>query len=132
MPTNHYGHLYAHCVLLEHNSDVAANIYGVFLSFLDFYLFVLERENAHAQVGGEAEGEGESQADSVLSLTLGDHDVSWKQVRRLTDWATQASLMLYLSYLWLIDSKAGSLYFPLPFTHFAIYTLPTLPTSKLR
>ena len=71
--------------------------------FLNFYLFLKERERERQSmsgVGAEREGDTESEAGSRLwavstkpnaGLELTNHEImTWAEVGRLTDWATQA------------------------------------------
>ena len=63
-----------------------------------FYLFLRERQNAN---GGQAEGEGDAESEAGsrpwavstepdAGLELKNHKIlTWAEVRRLTDWATQ-------------------------------------------
>ena len=77
----------------------------VFLFFFYFLMFIFERESKHMSRGGaERAGDTESEAGSRLWLISTEPDaglelanreiMTWAEVRRLTDWATQAPLTL--------------------------------------
>ena len=51
----------------EQRCDMITFIYIYIIFFKDFFLYSREKGGDRAQVGGRAEGKGESQADSKLS-----------------------------------------------------------------
>ena len=70
--------------------------------FLCLFIFETERDRVWAGGGAEREGDTEPEAgsslwavgtepDAGLELTIHENMI-WTEVRRLTDWATQASL----------------------------------------
>ena len=86
------------------NNGMLENIFFIF-NFFNVYLFLRERERERQRAsrgGAEKEGDTESEAGSRLRAVGTERDVgleltnresmTWAEVGRLTDWATQVPL----------------------------------------
>ena len=100
----------------EYGSFFLIFIYFIFLTFIYFW----DRERQSMNGGGaERVGDTESEAGSRLRAVITEPDVglkltdreimTWAEVGRLTDWATQAPLVNFLKRLF--DLISGSLTF---------------------